>query len=229
MDAPLVDDVTLLLLDPASGRPLTDATRLTAVLPGAVLLDLALRERLEAEPARWGGDTVRVRDAAPTGDDVLDEALRRLGDRPTRARNAVQRLGGRKLRAAVRERLVARGLVRHEPGGFLRLTRDHPDPAARKALVAEVAAALETDDPARVPPHAAALVSLLHSVGAVPRVVPGLGLSRRQLTDRVEAVVEAVNRGEWAGAAVSAAVRSAQAAVSAAVISSTVVVAGGGS
>lgn len=229
MDEPLVDDITLLLLNPATGRPLTDATRFQAVLPGAVLLDLALRARLAAEPARWGGEKVRVQDAAPTGDVVLDEALRRLGSKPTAARTAVQRLGGRKLGLAVRERLAARGLVRHEPGGFLRLARDHPDPGARKTLVVEVAGALRAEDPASVPAHAAALLSLLQSVGAVPKVVPGLGWSRRQLADRVGAITEAMSQGEWAGAAVSAAVRSAQAAVTAAIAASTAAAAGGAS
>lgn len=220
-----MDDVTLLLLNPETGRPLTDATRLRAVLPGAVLLDLALRERLESEPSRWGGDKVRVRDASPTGDEVLDEALRRLGDRPTAARTAVQRLGGLKLGRAVRDRMVARGLVRHEPGGFLRFARDHPEPGARKALVSEVASAL--GDGADVTPHAAALVSLLQSVGAVPKVVPGLGLSRRQLTDRVQQIADGMAEGEWAGEAVSAAVRAAQAAVTTAIVTSTVVATSG--
>ncbi|MFD0482041.1 GPP34 family phosphoprotein [Kineococcus sp. GCM10028916] len=221
MDTPLVDDVTLLLLNPETGRPLTDATRLRAVLPGAVLLDLALRERLESEPSRWGGEKVRVRDASPTGDEVLDEALRRLGDRPTAARTAVQRLGGLKLGRAVRDRMVARGLVRHEPGGFLRFARDHPEPGARKALVAEVASALGKG--ADVTPHAAALVSLLQSVGAIPKVVPELGLSRRQLTDRVQQISDGMAEGEWAGAAV----RAAQTAVTAAIVTSTVAATGG--
>jgi hypothetical protein len=125
----------------------------------------------------------------------------------------------------VRDRMVARGLVRHEPGGFLRFARDHPEPGARKALVAEVAAAL--GDGADVTPHAAALVSLLQSVGAIPKVVPELGLSRRQLADRVQQISDGMAEGEWAGEAVSAAVRSAQAAVTAAIVSSTVVATSG--
>ena len=220
-----MDDVTLLLLNPETGRPLTDATRLRAVLPGAVLLDLALRERLESEPSRWGGEKVHVRDASPTGDVVLDEALRRLGDRPTAARSAVQRLGGLKLGRAVRDRMVARGLVRHEPGGFLRFARDHPEPGARKARVSEVASAL--GDGTDVTPHAAALVSLLQSVGAIPKVVPGLGLSRRQLIDRVQQISDGMAEGEWAGEAVSAAVRAAQVAVTTAIVTSTVVATSG--
>lgn len=219
MDAPLVDDVTLLLLNPESGRPLTDATRLRAVLPGAVLLDLALRERLEAEPGRWGGARLTVRDASPTGDGVLDDALRRLEGRSTHTRAAVQRLGGGKLGRAVRDRMVKRGLIRHEPGGFLRLARDHPVPTARKTLVAEVVEALRVETPEVVTPHAAALVSLLHSVGALPKVVPDLGLSRRQLADRAKVIAA----GDWAGAAVSAAVRSAQAAVTSAIVTSAAV------
>jgi hypothetical protein len=166
-----------------------------------------------------------VHDAAPTGDAVLDDALRRLGTKRVAARAAVQRLGGRKLWVAVQERMVAQGSVRHEPGGFLRFARDHPEPGARKVLVAEVADAL--GDPVRATPRAAALVSLLHSVGAIPRVLPDLGWSRRQLADRVNAVAAAMTEGEWAGEAVSAAVRSAQAAITAAIIASTVVTTSG--
>lgn len=224
MDA-LVDDLTLVLLDPSGGRPLVDGTRARAVLGGAVLLDLALRGRLVAEPSRWGGDRVQVHDQSPTGDAVLDHALTRLGTRRTAASTAVTRISGGRTGHLVRERLAARGAVRHEPGGFLRFARDHPDPAVREPLVAAVASALQGQRP--VAPRTAALVSLVHAVGAVGKVVPGHGWSRRELDARVASVAKALEDGQWAGGAVAAAVRSAQAAVTAAIVASTSAAAAG--
>ncbi|WP_380171116.1 GPP34 family phosphoprotein [Kineococcus sp. DHX-1] len=225
MDA-LSDDLVLVLLDPHSGRPLVDSTRARAVIGGAVLLDLALRERLVAEPARWGGDKLQVADPSPTGDPVLDHAVSRLGSRRTAASTAVTRVAGGRTAQTVRERLAARGAVRHEPGGFLRFARDHPDPAVREPLVAAVAAALQGTRPVTV--RTAALVSLVHSVGAVGKVVPGHGWSRKELDARVASVAKTLDEGHWAGSAVAAAVRSAQAAVTAAIVASTSAATAGG-
>jgi hypothetical protein len=216
---PLVDDLTVVLLDPHSGRPLVDSTRFRAVLGGAVLLELALRGRLVAEPSRWGGDKVQVHDSSPTGDTVLDRALERLGDRRTAATAAVSRAIGWRTGQEVRARLVARGAVRHEPGGFLRFSRDLPDPAVREPLVRAVAVALQGERPVSV--RTASLVTLVHSVGAVGKLVPGHGWSRKELDARVASVAKALEADQWAGSAVAAAVRSAQAAVTAAIVAST--------
>ncbi|WP_432524197.1 GOLPH3/VPS74 family protein [Kineococcus sp. SYSU DK006] len=222
----LVDDLALLTLSPATGRPLTDANRTPPLLAGALLMDLALRERVVAgERSRWWGWQLEVVDTSPTGDALLDEALGRLRRRSVHARGAVQRIGGHRTAGAVRRRLVRDGMVRHEPGGFLRLNRWYPDAAARDELVAAVAAALEAPDPAAVPPRTASLVSLLHAVGALGKVVPQLGLSRGELRERGKAFAD----GDWAGQAVSAAVQAAQAAVMSAVVTTTVVTAGASS
>nr|WP_276612191.1 GPP34 family phosphoprotein [Kineococcus vitellinus] len=218
--------MALLTLSPASGRPLTDSTRTPPLLAGALLMDLALRERVVAgERSRWWGRQLEVVDASPTGDALLDEALRRLRRRSVHARGAVQRIGGHRTTGAVRERLVTSGLVRHEPGGFLKLSRWYPDAAARDELVAAVAAALKAPDPAAVPPRTASLVSLLHAVGALGKVVPQLGLSRAQLRERGKAFAD----GDWAGEAVAAAVQAAQAAVTSAVVAASAATAGASS
>ncbi|PRY16136.1 GOLPH3/VPS74 family protein [Kineococcus rhizosphaerae] len=220
MDTALVDDVVVLLLDPESGRPLTDATRLRAVVGGSVLLDLALRGRLVAEPTRWGQDKVEVTDASPTGDDVLDHALQRLGTRRWAAASAVTRVVDQRVGRQVRDRLAGRGALRHTPGGVLRLARDHPAAPVRDPLVAALSDAVSGTR--EVPPRVLALVTLVHSVGAVPKVVPGLALPRKQLAARVAKLSALLTEGEWAGPAVAAAVRSAQAAVTAAVTAGTV-------
>ena len=61
----LADDLLLVLLDPASGKPRTDRTKLDYGLAGALLLDLALAERVDVEgskPSR--AQVVLVGDAA---------------------------------------------------------------------------------------------------------------------------------------------------------------------
>ena len=228
MERLLLDDLTLLLLSPASGRPLVDSMRLGPGLAGAVLLELALQGRVEVEEAvRRRGDRLRVVPGPAPADPLLADALVRLSTgraatHPTAARAAVEKIARQRLPRRARERLAAQGLAEHSPGGFLRLARTRPDAAAREELLALVGAALLSKDPRGVDQRSAALVSLLHAVGAVAKVVPATGLPKKELTARAKAVSE----GEWAGAAVLAAVRAAQSAVTTAVV---VAAAAGGS
>ncbi len=112
----LTEELVLVLLNPATGRAVVDGTSLDRAIGGALLLDLATRERITAD-----GDGARaslaVVDAAPTGDALLDAALARL-DKPLKAQKAVERLA-RGTRTPVLERLVERGLVRRERSRLL--------------------------------------------------------------------------------------------------------------
>lgn len=208
----LADDLMLVLLSPETARPVVDAQRLPPALAGAVLLDLALADRLDVTPgARRSQDKLSVRPGPPVGDALHDDALDRLGSGERRGRAAVQKIARWRLPREVQARLAEQGLVEHTPGGFLKLTRNVPDGSARDVLVGEVVAALTGSQPPTQ--RQAALVSLLHAVGAVAKVAPGTGLTRREVARRAKEVSE----GEWAGAAVLAAVRAAQAGTSAAV------------
>ena len=112
-DMTLAEDLVLLLLDPGSGRAVVDSTSLDRAIGGALLLDLAARERITAD-----GDGARARlsvaGAAPTGDPLLDGALARL-DRPLRAQKAVERLA-RGSSASSRSRPGRRGTRRSSCG-----------------------------------------------------------------------------------------------------------------
>jgi hypothetical protein len=74
----VTEDLVLLLLSPDTGRSLVDSTSLDRAIGGALLLDLAISDRITAD-----GDGAKARlsvvDAAPTGDPLLDDAL---GERP---------------------------------------------------------------------------------------------------------------------------------------------------
>jgi hypothetical protein len=205
----LTEDLVLLLLDPGTGRSVVDSTSLDRAIGGALLLDLATRERIVAD-----GDGARARlsvvDAAPAGDALLDTALARL-DKPLRAQKAVERLA-RGTRTLVLERLVERGLVRRERSrllGVLPVTTWPPvDAGPREELRRRVAAVLL--DGAQPDQHLALLISLVHAVKAEHKIVDG---SRRRLRARAAEVAD----GEWAGKAVRKAIQAVEAGVAAAV------------
>jgi hypothetical protein len=203
----LTEDLTLLLLDPDAGRAVVDSTSLDRAIGGALLLDLATRERITAD-GNGAKARLSVVDATPTGDDLLDGALARF-DKPLRAQKAVERLA-RGTRTPVLEHLVEQGLVRRERSrllGILPITTWPPGDAA-KELRGRVAAVLR--DGARPDQHLALLISLVHAVKAEHKVVDG---PRRQLRARAAEVAE----GEWAGQAVRKAVQAVQSSVAAAV------------
>ncbi len=142
--ATITDDLVLLLLHPEAGRAVVDSTSLDRAVGGALLLDLATRQRIAAD-----GDGTRARirvvDATPTGEPLLDDALTRLAGDVLRAQKAVERLA-RRTRPQVLERLVERGLVRRERSrllGIFPVTTWPPvDAGHAKELRARVAAVL---------------------------------------------------------------------------------------
>jgi hypothetical protein len=202
----IAEDLVLLLLDQRSGRALVDSTSFDRVIGGALLLDLATRERITADGA-GAKARLTVADATPTGDALLDEAVSRLTGKPVRAQKAVERLA-RRTRVPVLERLVERGLVRREQSrllGIFPVTTWPPvDPTPGKELRGRVAAVLA--DGAQPEQHVALLISLLHAVKAEHKVVDG---PRRVLRARAKEVAA----GEWAGTAVRKAVEAVQASV----------------
>jgi hypothetical protein len=202
----LTEDLTLVLLSPRTGRAVVDGTSLDRAIGGALLLDLATRERITAD-----GDGAKARlsvvDETATGDAVLDMALARF-DKPLRAQKAVERLA-RGTRTPVLERLAEQGLVRRERSrllGILPLTTWSPGDAA-KELRGRVAGVLR--DGVRPDQHLALLISLVYAVKAEHKIVDG---PRRKLRARAAEVAE----GEWAGQAVRKAVQAVQATVAAA-------------
>ncbi len=121
----IVEDVMLLLLDDSSGA-IAGAGTLHYVLGGAVLVDLALRGRVEIDEQEKGwrsalnGPLVRALDGDPISDPVLREALETVDEKPQRVMPLLIGIGAN-LREPVIDRLVERGLIRRESGRFLRL------------------------------------------------------------------------------------------------------------
>ena len=217
----LAEDLLLLLTDDTTGRAVADSTRLGLGLAGGVLLELAERGRVDVvgpgEPVRPG--RLVVRDGSPTGDAVLDEALRRLAARrPGKPQDVLPGLA-KQLREALLARLVERGILRAEERRVLGVFPTRSWPAVDSAHEDAVRRGLrDVLVIGRIPdPREAALVSLLHAVGQVPKVLAGPGTDKGELKRRAKAIAE----GEFAGAAVRKAVEAVSAATMAAITAAT--------
>jgi len=211
----LVDELLLLAYDDASGR--NRAEHLEIGLGGAILLELTLTERIDVVDKR-----VRVLDPSPTGDRLLDEVLRRLGeDKPRKPQAVVQRVS-KGLRQTVLDDLVSRGVLRFERDRLLGVFPFHrylpADPTAEADARARLAAAVD----AGTAPEArtAALASLVYALRMHSVALPG----RNQR--EVRKALKAISEGSWATDATRKAVEAAQAAMMAAVMAAATASAG---
>ena len=223
----IAEDLLLLLTDDATGKTVVDTTRLDLALAGGVLLELALLGRIDVTGP--GGDVkpgrILVRDASPTDDRVLDEALRRIVAKNPRKPEAVVPSLTKGLRGALFDRLAERGIVRADRGTVLGIFPTRSWPAVDSGHEAEVRFGLrDVLVVGRTPTEReAALVSLLHAVDQVPKVVGTTEVPKRELKRRAGEVAA----GEFAGAAVKKAVEAVQSAAMAAVMVGGVVAASG--
>lgn len=213
----LAEDMLLLLTDDESGKLEVDTTRLDLALAGAVVLDLVELGRLDVTGP---GEQVKegrlvVRDASLTEHPVLDTALARIeGRHPEKPAQALRHLT-RGLRTSVYQGLEARGVLHHERGRILGIVPTRQWPAVDSAHEEEVRRGLhDVLVVGRQPtPREALLVSLLHAVDRVPKVVEASGADKRQVRARGKSIAE----GEFAGEAVRRAIDSVNAAVIASV------------
>jgi Golgi phosphoprotein 3 (GPP34) len=219
----IVEDLLQLMLDDASGALVADGTRVDYGLAGAVLVELALLERVVVEPAKRPANSVVRVVGGPTGEPVLDQVLARIAEKPRKAASLVPRLS-RGLRGAVIEGLVARGALREQKGRLLGIfpTRRWPavdttsQDAVRRRLHEVLVQGLTPD------PRTAALVSLLSAMDRAPQVVAAPDRAARKLVAQRAA---AIGQGEWASAAVRSAVQAAQAATTAGIVGASAAVA----
>lgn len=190
----VAEDLLLLLTDDATGRSLVDGTRRDIAVAGAVVGELASVGRLTVTRGAglFGrGTDLRVADATPLGDDVLDDALRHAAGRGgSSAADVLERVRKGRPRERVHERLAARGILRAEQGRVLGIFPTTVWPAADAAHEAQVRRGLHDVLVAgRTPtPREAALVALLAEVDGLVKVLPGTGRTKRELSARARAV-----------------------------------------
>lgn len=213
----IAEDLLLLLLDDESGT-LAASDKVRPLLGGALLLELALAERVEVvEKARiWSSAKVAVT-GPPVGEPVLDEALATVAVKPRSAQDLVERLG-KGTRDRLLDRLVERGLVERHEGKVLGLFPRTTWPAVDARHEESVRALLQGVLVQGLTPDArtSALVALLAAIDHAHQVVDRGDVPAREVKARAKEISE----GAWAATAVKDAVAAAQAAVAAAVTAS---------
>jgi hypothetical protein len=211
----IAEDLLLLLTADDTGRLAADSTNTDAALGGALLAELALTQRVDlagpGERVRQG--RVIVRDAGPTGDSVLDDALATVGDREGKTPQSVVAALGKRARVRLYERLVEAGLLRAEEGRILGIFPTHRWPAEHTGHEAAVRTELVTAlrHGGTRDARTGALVSLLLALKAVHKAVDpdSVGLSKRELNASAERIAE----GDWVAKAVRSAINSTDMAV----------------
>ncbi len=167
----LAEDMLLLAWDPGAGKPRgSTAVQLPMALGGALLIDLALRDRLRIEV-----DVPRA-SSRPTGDDLLDEVAAQLrdGSRRRKLKGWVRKVGTTARREQVRDRLVTRGLLEPEERkllGLFTVTRHRlVDTAEVERMAGSVRGVLTGGRPAD--DREAALVALVGATAVLDGLVP---------------------------------------------------------
>jgi hypothetical protein len=224
----IAEDLLLLLTDDRTGKLIAPSNQVDIALGGALLVELALTQRVDVADERSSIGTGRllVTNPGPTSDSVLDAAQTLLQDKQGKKPKDIVPALAKGLRARLHTRLAAQGILHKENGKILGLFPTHRWPSNDAAHEESVRAPLvevlrdgTTDDP-----RAAALVSLLHALKAVTKVFDSgeLGITKKDLNANAKRIAD----GDWASEAVREAIDAMLAAVIAATSSSTVVASG---
>jgi hypothetical protein len=198
------------------GAPDTDSVRLDNGLGGALLLELAIAGRLDIEDKK-----VVVRDGAPTGDPLVDQALARIvADDKARKPGYWVKKFAKDTRKLTLDRLVEQEvLVRRQDTVLLVFPRTRypaphgaepvPETEARQRLTA----AVSTSGP--VEPRTAALCALVAATNLDRKVFRTLdrGVTKQRLAE--------ISAGDWAATAVKKTIEEIQTAVLVAVVAAS--------
>jgi hypothetical protein len=225
----ILEDYLLLTLDDVTGKAVVDASYREQVAAGALLVELALLGRVDLAGDGNGGRVGRivVRDASPTGNVLLDDALAvvrsREGSKPKALVAPIAKL---KPASRAIASLADRGVLRREEGRVLGIFPTTRWPAAdsrhEDAVRADLWRVLVEE---RAPDErTAAIVAILSATGQAGRVLAAGGRrggpavddaddwtgSRRRAVDRR---AKQIARESWASEAVRAYVEEITAAI----------------
>ncbi|MDI6099020.1 GPP34 family phosphoprotein [Actinoplanes sp. NEAU-A12] len=208
----LLEEFTLLAHDD-EGRRIIDGTRLDYALGGALLVELALAERIGMSNRK-----VVVLDATPVGETLADETLTHIaGESRERKPSHWVRRPPKGVRQRVLDRLVTSEVLRAEHSRVLgvfprtRYPSAHgTEPVAETAVRGRLRAAVERVG--TVEPRTGALCALIAATEMDRKVFPDM--DRKQVRARLAEIGE----GDWAAEAVRKVIRDVQVAVAAAVV-----------
>lgn len=212
----IAEELLLLALDDTSGRRLVGTDRLDPALGGALLAELALRERVGVsadDRGRAGRGRLTVTDLRPTDDTELDRALQAMAQHEGRkVKDLLSGMSSRRITKGLRGRLLARlaaagALDRQDDKvlGLIPMTtwpardRGPEDEVRRRLHGALVAGTTPTE-------RTVVLVALLQVSGLVAKVLPDQ--DRRLVRRRAKELSE----GDWVAKAVKQALDEVEAA-----------------
>jgi len=214
----IAEEYLLLSLDDRSGKPRIGRDRWEPALGGALVVELALRERIGVTPHEAGWNKrgrVTITDLSPTDDRELDAALHKLAENEGRKlKDLLSQMAMRKnrlgygVRDRLLDRLAAAGVLVRAEGtvlGFIpRTTWPAGDPAAEDDVRRRLQGALVGGDTPTE--RTVALIALLQVTGLLPKVVTSE--DKKALRARAKTLTE----GDWAAKAVKDAIDEAAAA-----------------
>ena len=204
-----VEELALLLLDKESGVlvPVSDRA-MRCAFAAAVLMDLALENRIDTDPER-----IILIDPTPTGDNLLDPYLKLIveHDESRDTVSWIDRLAepgyANSMRRVTLARLVKRGILKREIGGFFSLssevgwTRRYPmvDGEAGREVELRIMSALFTDEIAS--PRDIMLIALVDACRMFDYLLPPS--EQAEVRDRIDLLCKM----ELIGRSISDAVR----------------------
>ena len=206
----LADELLLVALDDTSGRTVGAKMNLDTALAAALLVELALAERISVAPAEAGWlerGKVTVINGRPTDDPDLDAVLAKLlAKEGQKVKNLVSTVSWRPISRGLRDRRLARlvqqGVLvenRTEVLGLRRyLTRDSgPQQEVRARLKSALIDGLTPTE------RTVALIALLEASGILRKLFPA---EQRKL---VKTRARQLSEGDWAAKAVKDAIAEA--------------------
>ncbi|ADB34356.1 conserved hypothetical protein [Kribbella flavida DSM 17836] len=217
----IAEDLLLLLLyDDETGKPLTGSPGLDYALAGAVVVELTLLGKVDitgpGEEVKEG--RLKIADASPTGDPLLDARLAFLAEKAGKKPKDVMGKLSKKLRDEVLQRLAQRGILEADESKVLGLFPVTRWPAKDAQHEGDLRAALGNVLKLGTQPdeRTGALIALLSALNVVPKVITD-AVDRKELKRRAKEIADS----DWAASAVRRAVQDMQAAVTAAIVASS--------
>jgi len=216
----IAEEFLLLCLDEETGRKSISGEKIDPALGGALLVELALMERIgitSDEEGLRARRRISITSTKPTDDEVLDAALGYLvAKEGKKIQDVISPMSWKPMTKDLRKKLLSRlaetGVLEERRGmalGVFPTTRwPVADPAAELEVRARLRSALV--DGLTPTERTVALIGLLHATGHVNKAVPyeDKKLVRRRAKELTE--------GDWAAKAVKAVIDSVHAAGAAA-------------
>ncbi|MCM2430861.1 GOLPH3/VPS74 family protein [Streptomyces sp. RKAG337] len=219
MELTVAEELLLLGRGP-DGRSTMSGLVATRGVAGALLIELALRERVIV---RDGKLVAAKGDTGGPADPELDALYEQIRDeRPRSPKRWVQKAESRRVNARVLAGLAAKGVLREEPHRVLGLfpsTRwTGQDPALADGMRGHLTAIVQGESPNA---RDAALIALVDACGLAKKLFPTVDAHTRK------ARIKELSQAQWAAAAVRDAVVAVRAGVAAAIASASSASSGG--